>query len=432
MKTEVVGENATTFELSIVIEADETEQEIRRAAILTAQKRKIAPDPKRQPAEVVRSSLGKEEAAFAFDEEVMRHRVSFALTELGRDMLGVPKFACSFHVAEGEPFAFRATCVKVPQIELSSYESVSVSLPEVQVSQDEISAQIEALANASAQSVADEKRMQVNKGDDVEIALSTTREGKPVRSLTARRRLYHTGSLSMPDAFDEAICSMSVGQEKTFSFEGPSLERDSEGNPLMETFVTTVKLLAVLKSEKPALDDAWAARVMPGCASMADLRAQIAKRLRAQKDSEHARQVEQLAVSELTRRFTGSLSDEVYDAVIDEAKCSFADQLAATGTDAKQFAEKQGIDEQQLSMSLVMQARSQLISQLSLDAYARHWGLELVDEDLDVFFETISPGKARFARADFENDGRMYAARCAALRLKARRHLARQAQVKAL
>ena len=78
---------------------------------------------------------------------------------------------------------------------------------------------------------------------------------------------------------------------------------------------------------------------------------------------------------------------------------------------------------------VMMQVREQLVRQFSLDAFARHEGLSVEDADIDSFFDAISPNNAVAARKDFERSGKLFAAKGAALRLKANRLLAEQAVV---
>ncbi len=64
-----------------------------------------------------------------------------------------------------------------------------------------------------------------------------------------------------------------------------------------------------------------------------------------------------------------------------------------------------------------------------MNAYAKHFNMSVEDDDLNAFFESIAPGNANAAHADFNRDGRIYAAKCAALRLKAAKRAVREANV---
>ena len=91
----------------------------------------------------------------------------------------------------------------------------------------------------------------MEKGDSVELELETIQDGKPVRALCSKARVYNTGSLSMPDDFDEAIVGMDVGETKSFEFEGPSFELDASGQPVMESYRSTVTVNAFCRRLNP-------------------------------------------------------------------------------------------------------------------------------------------------------------------------------------
>lgn len=429
MRIDVMEKGRGLVEVLVELGEDEVADELERAAVLTAYERKIEPDPQRQPVEAVRAALGDAEASFAFDQAVMAHCAPLALGERELDIVGAPKLTCSEHAQEGRPFAFRMTCVPVPAFELSSYDAVEVAMPPLAVADDAVEEQVQALAQASAEQATDTSHDVVRSGDTVELAMETVQDGRRLRPLSAASRTYNTGSLSMPDDFDAAVVGMAVGQTKTFDFQGPSFQLNADGSPVMESFTSTVTVKRILTKVAPDTDDAWASRVMPGCSSMDDLRERVRMKLLAQQRGDYAKQKDRLTAGELAKRLDAKIADEVYEAAFEEAKGMFNAQLAEQGQTLEQFLQQQNMEEQQLTMSLMMQVRDQLTRQFALDAYARHEGLAAEDEDLDAFFAAIAPGNAQAARSDFEQSGKLYAARCAALRLKANRLLSERAIV---
>ncbi len=429
MQVAMRQKSVDTVELAVLLSTEEVKDGLKRAAILVAYEHKVEPDPKRQPVDVVREVLGKDEAAFLFDEAVMARCAPFALADREVDIVGEPKYACAQHVREGHTFEFQMTCVPVPKFELSSYDPVEITMPALAVSDDQVEEQIQALVKASADRGTDDSHSTVEKGDSVELELETIQDGKPVRALCSKARVYNTGSLSMPDDFDEAIVGMDVGETKSFEFEGPSFELDANGQPVMESYRSTVTVKRILSTIEPEVTDAWAARVMPNCSTVAQLREHIRSRLLQQQAKEHQKQKEQLCAAELAKRFNSKIPDAVYDAAMSEARKTLHKSLKEQGQTLEDFLKQQGMEEQQLTMSVMMQVREQMVRQFSLDAFARHEGLSVEDADIDSFFDAISPNNAVAARKDFERSGKLFAAKGAALRLKANRLLAEQAVV---
>ena len=68
----------------------------------------------------------------------------------------------------------------------------------------------------------------------------------------------------MPDDFDAGVIGMKVGQTKVIGFEGPRLELDEAGKPIMEKFESVVTVKRIVGSKTATMDDEWARTVKPG------------------------------------------------------------------------------------------------------------------------------------------------------------------------
>lgn len=420
MKVETVRTKDGKVELAAELSKKEVAKEMRRIA-----ESEIARHNYRlginddDPVEFLRKHLGYDEASFVFDEGIMRHRTPFALTAVEIDVIGKPVYKCLEHASADKPFTFHLVCVPVPDFELESYDPVSLTLPTQQVKSAEIEEEIQKMAQASAVAVTDRSHEIVFKGDKVELAMETTKDGKKVKPLCTDGREYNTGALAMPDDFDAAIIGMKVGETKSFTFEGPELELGPDGKPIMEKYQTTVTVKRIIDMQPPELDDAWAKTTMPDVKSMGDLRKKIEEKLVAKREDEYNRRAQALASNELAKRLKGDIPDLIYGVAVKEAREQLTSKLREENISLDDYLKKEGVEKDQLNNVLLMQVRGQLTRQFALNAYAKHLGLTVEEPDLEAFFESIAPGKAWQASMDFKQEGRMYAARCAALRLKA-------------
>lgn len=432
MKVEKIREKDGKLELLVELSVAEAANELQRAAAIEIGRKGFGYNQQtseKSPADFLREQLGAIEAAFLLDEGVMRHRATFALTAAMVDTIGTPVFRCSEHIEEGKPFKYQLVCVPVPDFELSDYGPVSITVPSSTVKDEEIEAELRRMAQAAATTATDTSHDVVLKGDKVELALETTQDGKKIRPLCAPSREYATGTLTMPDDFDEAIIGMKVGETKTFTFWGPEMELDADGKPIMKEYETTATVKRILSAVAPELDDNWAKTVKPGIETLSDLRKEVEKRLAAQHETEFERTAEMFAGNELAKRLEGEITDLVYGVAVKEARENLERQLKKNNLTMDAYLQKENMTQEQLNNALMIQVRTQLTRQFALNAYAKHYGLVANDHDLDLFFESIAPGKANLAHQDFDRDGRIYAARCAALRLKAARMAVEEAQI---
>lgn len=434
MKVERVREKDGKLELLVELTPAETSQEMQRAAANEIVRQNLGQpgDADKEgisPAEYLGRRLGALEASFLIDEGIMHRRAPFALTAAMVDTIGAPVYRCSDHAEEGLPFKYQMVCVPVPEFSLENYDPVSIAVPSYEVKEEEVDAEIARMMQLSAVPVTDTSHDRVVKGDKVELAMETTLDGQPMPSLCTDGREYTTGALAMPDGFDEAIIGMGVGETKTFSFEGPDIVPDENGNVKMDEYETTVTVKRIIDSVLPEPDDDWAKTVKPGISTMAQLRDDIADRLRARHEDDFQRSAQMLAGNELAKRLEGTIPDLVYGVAMKEARENFDRQLQSEGQTLDGFLQKESMTQEELSNALMMQVRTQLSRQFALNAYAKQRGLAVDDADLDAFFESIAPGNANAAHADFNRDGRIYAARCAALRLKAAKRAVEEAEV---
>lgn len=431
MKVEKVREKDGKLELLVELSVAETSDEIQRAAANELAKSGVDlnGEQARWPSEILKEKLGDMEASFLIDEAIMRHRAPFALTAALVDIIGSPVYRCSEHAIEGVGFKYQLVCVPVPEFELESYEPVSITVPAYDVKEEEIDAEIARMAQLSAVAVTDTSHDRVVKGDKVELAMDTTMNGEVVKNLCTEGREYTTGALAMPDDFDEAVIGMGVGETKTFTFLGPDIVPDAQGNVKMDEYETTVTIKRIIDSVAPEPDDAWAKTVKPGIENLAQLRQDVADKIRAQHEDDFDRSAQMLAGNELAKRIQGEIPDLIYGVAMKEARENFDQQLRRNGQTMDEFLQAEGMTQEQLSQALMMQVRTQLNRQFAMNAYAKHFNMSVEDDDLNAFFESIAPGNANAAHADFNRDGRIYAAKCAALRLKAAKRAVREANV---
>ncbi len=430
MKVERVREKDGKLELSVTLEGKECAKEMSKIASYEISKNKYKyTEADGDPIQFLRDRLGADEAAFCFDEGIMRHRVPFALTAAAIDAIGTPVYKCLEHASEKSGFSYHMVCVPVPEFELSDYSPVSIKLPKSEVKSAEIEEELQRMAQASAVAVTNETHDKVIKGDKVEIAMHTTLNGEEVKPLCSDAREYNTGIFAMPDDFDNAIIGMKVGETKSFSFEGPQTELDANGHPIMDTYETTVTLNRILDMKAPELDDAWAKTTMPNINSLDDLRAKIREKLEKQHKDEYSRRAQMLAGNELAKRLDGEISDLIYGVAVKEAREQLTTKLREENISLDDYLKREGIEKDQLNNTLMLQVRSQLTRQFALNAYAKHENLVADEQDIEMFFESVAPGQAKQAMADFRRDGKMFAARCAATRLKAARKLVEEAEI---
>ena len=194
--------------------------------------------------------------------------------------------------------------------------------------------------------------------------------------------------------------------------------------------MSRAQLIALLESVAPELTDEWVAAHVPGCKTVGEFRENVRARVSEQVAIEHRHYVNYVAASELAKRFEGHIPDVAYEAMRDELQLQFDQEAAQLGLTREEYMKQQGADEQQYSVRMVLQIRERLAQSIALDAYARHFELDVTEADLDEFFKaSASPGAGAELRRQMEGSGRMYLVYEGARRLKANDHLVAHAHI---
>jgi trigger factor len=135
-----------------------------------------------------------------------------------------------------------------PEFELPEYEDVTVTVDAAEVTDEEVDAELDRLRERFGTLITVDRPAKT--GDFAQIDLTATIGGDQVDSANAIS--YELGSGELIEGIDEALDSLSAGEETTF--ESTLLGGDHEG----QTAQIAVKVLAVKERELPDADDDFA------------------------------------------------------------------------------------------------------------------------------------------------------------------------------
>ena len=188
-----------------------------------------------------------------------------------------------------------------PEIKLPNFSQIKIEVDDVQVSDADIEEQLQDLRTRFGTLTTVEKV--VAKGDFVSIDLVATKDGKDLDGGTANDLSYEVGSASMIDGLDEALIGLSVGNEKSF-------DTALVGMPAGELGTVKVSVKAVKQRELPAVDDAFA-KLASEFENLAELKADLATRLRKLKQMQQGAQARDLLMEKLLSSVDIPLPDEI-------------------------------------------------------------------------------------------------------------------------
>jgi len=192
---------------------------------------------------------------------------------------------------EDKSMRFRATIVTAPEFELPEYRNIPVQLPDTKVSEAEVDAGLERLREQSAD-FADVPERELQMEDFAVLDFDGAIEGRPISELApnASKNLHggkkfwlHLAPENFLPRFCDQIVGMKPGETRSVQVEFPTEFPVAELAGKKADYAVTLN--EIKQKVLPPIDDAFAARLVPG-KTVADLRHMIEHDLEQEKEHE--------------------------------------------------------------------------------------------------------------------------------------------------
>ena len=268
---------------------------------------------------------------------------------------------------EGETFSFTATVSVVPKPELADWKELEVGVPEAEVPEEIVDAELDSLRAAVAELAPVDQRP-AQPGDVVVVDM----EGEEIGA-TQRDYVLELGSGRLVDEIEAALVGMSAGESKEVEFELADERQATVG----------VSLGQVKERVLPPLDDDLATAASE-FETLAELRADIEARLREQLEGELELKLRQDAVDALVDGSTFASLEPMVERRTAELAAGFVRSIERRGLSLETYVSMTGQTQEQIVGRLRTEAEQALKRELALDAVADELGLEVADEEIEA------------------------------------------------
>lgn len=430
-KVEVLESGAT--KLTVTIEAAEVDGRIKKTYKEFAKKYRFPGfRPGRAPRQIIDTTLGKDAVRSTVTDELVNEFFPLAIDECNIFMISQPKFTdMEGLVVEGADFVFAAEFEVKPEVELANYDAVKIEVPFKNATEAEIDEQIEALGNYYYDFKNAPANTKVKADSSLEISMKATDDkGEEIEALAAEDRMYELGQGLFPAVFDEALVGMKKGETKTIEF-------DVKENPCMLTSILQdktekvtleVEIKVVKKKVIPECTDEWVKETL-GFADVAELRTRMAETIEKQKGEAIPRIMENNALAELQKRVDVEIPASMAEETEAELLQSFFTQLQQQGATFDAYLAAQNINADQFKEDVKAQAADMVKQNLALDAWARHAGLTVTDEEIVDEFKNSGAPDADALYKEWKAAGRLHSVREGILRGKALEAILNEAEI---
>jgi trigger factor len=388
VKTNVTELPESRVRVDAEVAADEVERRVQQAARKLGSQMRIPGFRKgKVPPPVVIRRLGRE----AVFDEALRTSLSEwyvdAIDGAGIAPIGEPDFNFADDVpGQGQPLAFSIEIGVRPEAKLGQYKGLEVGRREPTVSEQEIDAEIERLRDRVA--TLDTEDRPAHRGDHVVIDYLGRVDGEPFAGGEGRDQLIELGSGRLVDDFEEQLVGASAGDQPTVNVTFPD-DYPGELGGKEATFDVTV---SEVKSKRlPELDDEFASEASE-FDTLAELREDIAQRLRHADEHAVEREFEQAVMEAATNEADVELPEKLIHARAHELLDQTFSSLARQGIGKDTYLKIAGKDEESLAHDAEPDAAAALRREAVLAAIVAAEHIEPSDEEL---VEALRPAAER-------------------------------------
>ena len=316
-------------------------------------------------------------------EEIFPQVYQFAVVDQGIKAVGRPSLN-DMQISEDNIVTLTISTEVYPEVTLGDYKGLEVEKAEVSVSDEQVQAELDRMAQNVASTETVERAAEM--GDTANIDFEGFDNGVPFEGGKGDNFDLKLGSGQFVPGFEEQIVGMTAGEEKDIDITFPE---DYHKELAGKAVVLHVKLNKVTVTNVPAQDDEFAKDVSE-FDTLEELKNDIrAKALeKAQKQADSA--FEQAAVDKAAENTTVDMPKGLVEAELDNQMERFAYQLQMSGYSMEQYAKMMGGDVNTMRNAFRPTAEKQAKVNVTLEKIVEVEGISATDEEIEAEYQELA------------------------------------------
>ena len=265
-----------------------------------------------------------------------------------------------------------------PEVTLGQYKGLEVEKTDAEVSESEIDAEVERMAQNVARITTVDRA--AAEGDTAVIDFEGFKDGVAFAGGKGEDYELKLGSHTFIPGFEEQVVGMSAGEEKDINVTFPENyhEKSLAGAPV----VFKVKVREVKETVVPEKDDEFVKDVSE-FDTMAELRADIEKRIRDEKQAGIDRAFENAAIEKAVANMTVEIPDSMVEEELERQMERMDYELRSQGASLEAYAQMMGGNLDNIKNSLRPGALSSVKTNVMLDAVVDAEKIEVTEEECE-------------------------------------------------
>lgn len=329
------------------------------------------------PRKMIEAMFGKDVFYEDAVQEIFPDVYKEAVLDQGIKAVGVPSVA-DMDVSEEGVLTLTVTTDTYPEVTLGQYKGLEVEKATAEVTEEEIDAEIDRMAQNVARIETVEREAAM--GDTAVIDFEGFRDGVPFEGGKAENYELELGSGAFIPGFEEQVVGMKAGDEKEINVTFPEdyHEASLAGAPV----VFKVKVHEVKHTTVPEKDDEFVKDVSE-FDTMEELRADLKEKALKEKQAGIDRAFENAAIELAAANMEAEIPASMVEEQLDRDMERFDYDLRAQGASLEQYAKMIGGSVDTFRGYMRPQAEKQTKINVLLDAVVDAEKLEVSDEELE-------------------------------------------------
>ena len=317
-------------------------------------------------------------------EEIFPEIYDFAIAhQEGFKAIGRPNLT-DMQIGDDNIVTLTLTTEVYPEVTLGQYKGLEVEKAEVTVSDEQVNAELERMAqNVAATETVDGP---AKTGDTANIDFEGFDNGVPFEGGKGENHDLKLGSGSFVPGFEEQIVGMSAGEEKDIDITFPEdYHKDLAGKAV----VFHVKVNKVTETIVPEMDDEFAKDVSE-FDTLDELKADIRAKALERAEKTAQTDFETACIAKAAEDTTVDLPNALIERELDTQMERFAYQLQMGGYSMEQYAKMMGGDVNTMRNAFRPAAEKQAKESVTLEKIAEVENVAVTDEEIAAEIESLA------------------------------------------
>ncbi len=316
-------------------------------------------------------------------EEIFPEVYDAAIASQDFQAIGRPSLA-DMQIGEDGLMTITLTTETYPEVTLGQYKGLEVVKTEVSVSDEQVAAELDRMAQNVASTENVERAAEM--GDTANIDFEGFDNGVPFEGGKGDNFDLKLGSGSFVPGFEEQIVGMNVGEEKDIDITFPE---NYHAELAGKAVVFHVKLNKLSVTVIPEQDDEFAKDVSE-FDTLDELKADIRAKALEKAEKQAAKAFEQACVEKAAENTQVEMPKALVDAELDNQMERFAYNLQMSGYSVEQYAQMMGGDMNTMRNAFRPAAEKQAKINVTLTKLIEVEGITVSDEEIAAEYEQMA------------------------------------------